>query len=91
MNEEHIEMLIDAIQDYEYNAPYIILLYIPSNDEYLPDFYFAVLAALRIPDEDELASIFEITKKDMGNIVYAAEHLIMPKEDAIEYLEKLLD
>ena len=91
MNEEHIEMLIDAIHNHDYNAPYIILLYIPSNDEYIPDFYFAVLAALRIPDEDELASIFEITKRDIGNMVYAAEHLIMLKDKAIEYLEELID
>ncbi len=89
--DEQIEILIDAINAYDMDAPYIILLYIPSNDDYLPDFYFAVLAALRIPNDDELEALFKITKKDIGNMIYAADTLILKKAEAIEHLESLID
>lgn len=90
MHEEHIEMLLDAIYEYDETAPYIILLYIPSNDESIPDFYFAVMAALRIPNPDEINDLLRETKKDVGNMIYAAELLILPRNEAIEHLENLI-
>lgn len=91
MYEEQIEMLIEAIYNYDRTAPYIILLYIESNDEEIPDFYFAVLAALRMPDEEEMNALFAITKRDVGNMIYAADTLVLPRDEAIEYLESLID
>jgi len=90
MFEEQIEMLIDAIDSYDSIAPYIILLYIPSNDEDMQDFYFAALAALRIPNQDEMDALLKISKRDVGNMIYAAEHLILPKDEALDYLEDLI-
>jgi len=90
MFEAQIEMLIDAIEEYDSIAPYIILLYIPSDDDEIDDFYFAALAAIRIPNDDEMADLYRATKDDVGNMIFAAEHIILSKDEALDYLENLI-
>lgn len=93
MIEEQIEILIDAIESYNTEDPYIILLYIPSSDDdeyYDFDFFFAVLSSKRYPDEEEMKALINVTKWDVGNMIYAAETLIMKRDDAIGYLTSLI-
>lgn len=92
MHEEQIQMLIDSIEYYdeERDIPWYILLYIDGGEE-LEDFYFAAMAALKIPAEDEIDDLMYMTKEQVGNMVYAADYLIMKKEEAIEHLESLID
>lgn len=95
MYEDYIELLIDSIQSYDekYHPPYFILLYLPANEEYdrHEDMYFAALAAMIKPNEIILDEILFETKKQLGNIVYAAEIEILTKDDAIDHLESLLN
>ena len=93
MLEEQIEVLLDAIESYSTNDPYIILLYIPSSDDdehFDFDFFFAVMSAKRKPDDKELQALLNYTKRDIGNMIYAAETLIMKRDDAIGYLSSLI-
>ena len=93
MIEEQIEVLIDAIESYNTEDPYIILLYIPysDDDEYYDfDFFFAVLSAKREPDKEEMESLIRVTKWDVGNMIYAADTLVMKRDDAIGYLTSLI-
>ena len=94
MYDEYIEMLIDSIEVYDakYHPPYFILLYIPANAEYdrNEDLYFAALATKVNPTEDMIDEIFYETKKELGNIVYAAEYEILKKDAVIDHLESLL-
>lgn len=93
MFEEQIEVLIDAIETYNTADPYIILLYIPSSDDdehYDFDFYFAVLSSKRKPNEEEMKALIRYTKYDLGNMIYAAETLVMERDDAIGYLTSLI-
>jgi hypothetical protein len=53
--------------------------------------YFAALAAMIKPNEIILDEILFETKKQLGNIVYAAEIEILTKDDAIDHLESLLN
>jgi hypothetical protein len=91
MFESNIEMLIDAIEEYDSMAPFIILLYLPSDNDEIDDFYFAALASLRKPNSDEMNELYRVTKEELGNMIYASDYLILPKDDAIEYLEDMLD
>ncbi len=95
MYEDYIELLIDSIHSYDekYHPPYFILLYLPANDDYdrHDDMYFAALAAMIKPTATLLDEILFETKKQLGNIVYAAEIEILTKDDAIKHLEALLN
>ena len=90
MFDEQIELLIDAVEHYDASAPYIMLLYIESDTEDIPDFYFAAMALLKKPNPDEISALFHISKLDMGNMIYAADYIILKREKALHYLESLL-
>lgn len=95
MYDDYIEMLIDSIEVYDskYHPPYFVLLYLPANEDYdrHEDMYFAALAAMIKPTEDLIHEIFYETRKQIGNIVYAAEYEILRKDEAIDHLESLLN
>ncbi len=92
---EYIEMLINSIETYDkrYKPPYFILFYLPANEEYgrYEDTYFAVLAAMIKPTEDMISEILHDTKKQVGNMIFAAEYVVLSKDDAICQLEEALD
>ncbi len=93
MLEEQIEVLIDAIEMYDSNDPYIILLYIPSSDDdeyYDFDFFFAVLSSKRRPSDEEMEALLYVTKFDIGNMIHAAETLVLTRDEAIGYLTSLI-
>lgn len=93
MFEEQIEVLIDAIESYNASDPYIIMLSIPYSDDddfYDFDFIFAVMSSKKLLDEAEIESLIKYTKIDIGNMVYAAEMLIMERDEAIDYLTSLI-
>lgn len=94
MLEEHVEMLIDSIISYDrlYKPPYFILFYLPTNEEYeiYEELYFAVLAAKLKPTEKMINDVMHETRKQVGNMIYAADYEILTKDDAIEQLESIL-
>ena len=94
MQEQYIEMLINAIETYDkrYKPPYFILFYLPPDEEHGRDevMYFAVLAAMIKPDENMINDVLFHTKKQVGNMIYAADYLVLKKEDAIMQLESSL-
>jgi len=93
MLEEQIEVLLDVIEGYNVHDPYIILLYIPCSEDddfYDFDFIFAAMSSKKAPNDKEIESLIAHTKRDIGNMVYAAEMLIMKREEAIEYLTSLM-
>jgi hypothetical protein len=69
------------------------LLYLPASEEFdkPEELYFAALAAMLKPTEDMIAEIFFETRKQIGNIVYAADYKVLKKDQAIEHLESLLN
>lgn len=95
MYDDYIELLIDSIETYnnKYHPPYFILLYLPRSEEFdkPEELYFAALAAMLKPNEDMIAEIFFETRKQIGNIVYAADYKVLKKDQAIEHLESLLN
>lgn len=95
MQEEHIEMLINSIETYDkrYKPPYFILFYLPASEEYsrYEETYFAVLAVMVKPDENLLVDILAETKKKVGNMIYAADYVVLKKDDAISKLESIID
>lgn len=95
MTEEYIEMLIDSIISYDklYKPPYFILFYLPANEEYdrYDEMYFAVLAAMIEPTKEMIDEVLYETKKQIGNIVYAADYHVLRKDEAINQLEAILD
>jgi len=93
MLEEQIEVLLDAIESYNVDDPYIILLYIPcsDDDDYFDfDFIFAAMSSKKKPNKGEIDALIKHTKRDIGNMVYASEMLIMEREEAIDYLTSLI-
>jgi len=93
MLEEQIEVLLDAIESYNVYDTYIILLYIPCSEDddfYDFDFIFAAMSSKKRPKDDEIEALIKYTKQDIGNMVYAAEMLIMERDEAIEYLTSLI-
>ena len=95
MTEEYIEMLIESINEYDrkFNPPYFILFYLAANQEFSiqNDIYFAVLAAKIKPNDLMIEDILYETKKQIGNIIYAADYKVMNKDDAIDQLEYCLN
>jgi hypothetical protein len=93
MIEEQIEVLLDAIEGYNVDDPYIILLYIPCSDDdnfYDFDFIFAAMSSKKKPNNEEIEALIKHTKQDIGNMVYASEILIMQRDEAIDYLRSLI-
>ena len=92
MPDTYIEKLIDSIETYDqrYKPPYFILFYIPAHGRHNP-IYFAVLAAMMEPTEAMIDDVLFETKKQVGNMIYAADYLIMKKEEAIDQLESILE
>lgn len=92
---EYIEMLIDSIETYDrrFTDPHFIIFYIPSNGKFktVKKIYLAVLAATSIPNDKMIDIIIKETKKQAGNVIYAAEYVIMKKQAAINYLEEDLE
>lgn len=95
MFDDYIEILLESIEDYnkKFHAPYYILLYLPANEEYdRPDeMYFAVLASMVKPNEEMISEIFFETRKQLGNIIYAADYVVKTYDEAVNYLESLID
>lgn len=92
MPEDYIQMLISSIEHFDESdvVPYFILLYLDSGNEEDERFYFAVLSAMKYPSKEEMDELFYQTKNKAGNMIFAAEYLIMNKFDAIDHLENLL-
>ena len=92
---EYIEMLINSIETYDkhYKPPYFILFYLPANEDFgkYDDTYFAVLAAMIKPTDDMINDILHETKKQVGNMIFAADYAVLSKDDAICQLEESLD
>lgn len=93
MHDEHIQQLIESIEIYDEtdNPPFYILWYIDGEDYDRIDQYFAVMAIKVKPDKFMMESIKRDSKKQIGNIIYAADYLIMNKDDAIIHLENMLE
>jgi hypothetical protein len=93
MIEDQLEILIEAIEDYDTTDPFVVLLYIPHSEDdefYDFDFYFAVLSSKTHPTESEMEALIRFTKYNMGNMIYAAETLILTREEAINHLTSLI-
>jgi len=94
MIDEYVEMLIDSIISYDklYKPPYFILFYLPTSEEYeiYEEIYFAVLAAKMKPTKNMIDDVLYEAKKQVGNMIYAADYEILTKDDAIEQLESIL-
>ena len=92
---EYIEMLINSIETYDkrYKPPYFILFYLPADEEFgrYESTYFAVLAAMIKPTGDMINEILHDTKKQVGNMIFAAEYIVLSKDDAICQLEEALN
>lgn len=88
-------MLINSIETYDkrYKPPYFILFYLAADEEYgrYADIYFAVLAAMIKPTDDMINDLLHETKKQVGNMIFAADYVILSKDDAICHLEEALE
>ena len=95
MQEQYIEMLIDSIENYDkrYKPPYFILFFLPPSEEHGREeaMYFAVLAAMIKPNASMIDDVLFETKKQVGNMIYAADYVVLKKEEAILQLEAALD
>lgn len=92
MPEQYIQMLIDSIENFDEDnrIPYFILLYLDSGNEEEEKFYFAVLSSQKYPSHEEMEELFYETKNKAGNMIFAANYIVLSKNDAINHLEDLL-
>jgi len=91
MNSESIiKNMIKNIHNYHKTPKFILLFYLPSQNDHDTDLYFSMCAAERQPTPYEHNKILHSLKQELGNIVFASDYSIIKFENILNYLNQLI-